>query len=238
MYNVAIIDNDLDFLASFIRNLKQYNCYHISTYSNYDAFLKANHKIDILFITDEFKCNVDYHLIENYSKVNFLTVFIIKNDKKIYEISSHNIIWNIKESRLCEVISLINEKVEKCSRDFKMYRITKEQEFMNIIKNKNIRFIYKAGNDLCVFADKEYRIRYTIDDFINNFDISNFVRASYSVLIAPDFIKVIDFTKRIIVLKDGQEFTITRGYLYNVYEKCYGNEQFDCIGGKKIKIKK
>lgn len=238
MYNITIIDENPNFLANLTNKLKKYKCYRINTYENYDDFFKANHKIDILFTTNEFESKVNFDLFEKYSEINFLTVLIIKDCNSLHETYKRDMIWNFEKSDLNKAIPLINEKAEKYLSQYKTCRMTGENELKDVVNSKNIRFIYKDGNDLCIFADKEYRIRYSIKKFICDFDISNFIRISYSILLSPCIIKKINFTKRIVFLKNNQEFTITRGYLYNVYEKCYGNEQFDCIGGKKIKIKK
>lgn len=78
-------------------------------------------------------------------------------------------------------------------------------------------------------------MRYSIKKYINTFDTSHFIRVSYSVFISPDYIKRINFTEKVIYSRNNQVYTISRDYLHDIYERCYGNVMFDCIGGMRIK---
>lgn len=111
MHNITIIDNDLEFLNHFVKELEKYKCYHVNAYTNYEAFLKENKEIDVLFIADELGSNV--HLSEKCSGLSFLTVLITKCSKAIYETFNCDIIWNVERTSPSEAILLIDEKSKK-----------------------------------------------------------------------------------------------------------------------------
>lgn len=219
MYNIAIIDDNPDFLAELANKIKSYHDDFIITTYNDPTVLSSTENIDVLFIDYELHKSTAFDFLEQIPNPNFLTIIVSNHDSVVYRSFKYKIFWFIRknnlEEELKEVIPLLYKELKQ------RYQILKLSSYNKniVISIKDINYIEKSNNELIIYADQQYTIRYTYSKLINEFDFSNFIIPIYGVLVNPSYIKYVDFSKNIIKLNNETIFNISRKYKNEVIKK-------------------
>lgn len=212
MYNIAIIDDNPEFLACLANKVKSYHSDFIINTYNDPTVLSSTDNIDVLFIDYELQKSTAFDFLEQIPNHNFLTIIVSSHESVVYRTFKYKIFWFIRKNKLDEeldeVIPLLYKELKQRHQILKLSSYNKNI----VIPIKEINYIEKSNNDLLIHADQLYTIRYTYSKLINKFDFSDFIIPIYGVIVNPNYIKYVDFSKNIVKLNNDVTFNISRKY--------------------------
>ena len=220
MYNIAVVDDDYNYLTYLSRQIIKYNAsFKVTAYHDPSLLLEATNDIDVLFIDYELSGTTAFDFLETIPDHDFLTIIVSNHDSVVYRSFKYKIFWFIRKSNLDEelrdVLPILLQELKQRHHNLKISSYNK-----NIcIPMKSINYIEKSKNNLIINADKIYTIRYTYSKLITEFDFSEFITPLYGVIVNPDYIRYIDFSKNMIKLNNDITFNISRKYKKETLKK-------------------
>lgn len=203
MFNVAVLDDDVDFLNILKKELITYEDTVNFTYYNEPAlFLKEAKQFDGLLTDFEMYGFTAFKVFEELKDINdsLVKIIITNYDNHVYNSFDYDVSWYMRKSDLTDKLSLMMDKLLSIlkAKHLKL-EILSSSDCISIPFD-DIRYIETDKNYVLIHADEVIRVRSTFRNLLENIKQGTFAVPVYGVAVNMKHIKYIGKTNLSITI--------------------------------------
>lgn len=216
--NIAILDDDVEFLQRFKDLLYQYlnqivTKIHIQMIDKDFSNQLKNNKYDIIFVDIDLQETTGIEVVKDLkaNHNNTIVIFVSSRNELVFEALTVQPFHFIRKTHLDEdlhiAITLIKNHIQKYSKMITLNLYGRKTS----IKISDILYVESSGHNISIItSDDEYTYRSTLKEVIKSINSTDFCRIQKSIIINLSYVK--EIVKNDIFLTNGSVFTINRYY--------------------------
>lgn len=220
MYNIAVCDDEQDFLDLLSKKLEGYNTECIFTFYTNPLLLKEEIlKYDAVFIDYDMPEENAYRFFESIQDIDIERVVITNYDTVVYKGFKYGFFWFVRKEyldmELSEMMENLLAQLRQSRGRLNIHTVNRQIS----IPYQEIQYIETEHNYILIHGLEEYKIRYSFSTLLSTIKSEMFVVPIYGVIVNLKYIKFINYTKATMSMLDGSIISISRSKKKEVFDK-------------------